>query len=477
MPGQQSRFSMHHTIEMRKPFKTFLLIMLSLAASFYLSAQGYQALNGSVYAGSTGIFNNPAASVGSAYTWDLTVFSTQLKTSTNAVYLQNNSRLTAKDGYYSRFIHANFDVSLFNLLYKIDNSRAVNISFRGRAYNHVKSSPFNFTDSMVTSLNRLLIANRNTSYLEGFVTHAGWLEVDLNYSQVLAETNNSKLTGGITLQIMKGISGAFVKTNKISYLEQKNSTDTSYTFTNGSGSYGYSDNYDGTGSIRDFLKQTRTSFGLSLGIEYRVYNAETNATENNNLNYDWKIGVSIMDIGSNSFKASQYSAQFIDPNAAITDATAEAKLTRAKDIRAFRDSLATIFNNTSAVSGNFTVKSPTRLILNFDKSLGSHFYVNGELNINFNGLSNYTKLYTKELNLLTITPRWETAGLGAYLPVQYNTQGQFWVGAACKLGPLVIGLHNLNLLKKEPSLNGGGYLLLSFHPFNKTKIISKLDCQ
>ncbi len=462
---------------MSKPSKTYLLVMLSLAASFYLSAQGYQALHGSPYAGSTGTFNNPAASVGSAYKWDLTLFSTQLKTSTNAAYLQNGSTLTAQDGYSSRFVHANADFSLLNFSYKIDNSRAVNISFRGRTYNHLKTSPFNFTDSVVTSFNRLLIANRNTSYLEGFATHAGWLEADLSYSQVLAETDNSKLTGGITLQIMKGISGVFVKTNKISYLEQKNSTDTSYTFTNGSGSYGYSDNYDGADGIKDFLKQTRTSIGLSMGIEYRVYNAEMNAGDNNNLNYDWKIGVSIMDIGNNSFKASQYSTQFIDPNAAITDASAEAKLSGSKDIRAFRDSLATIFNQTSALNGNFTVSNPARLTINIDKNLGNHLYVNGELNINFNALSSYTKLYTRELNLVTVTPRWETAGLGAYLPVQYNTQGQFWVGAALKLGPLVVGFHNLGLLKKDPSLNGGGYLLLSVHPFRKTKIMSKLDCQ
>ena len=447
-----------------------------------LYAQGYQAINGSPYAGSTGIFNNPAASIGSAYKWDLTLFSTQLKLSSHSFYLKdfslsNNdtSRLTIQDGYSSHFMHSNFDVGLFNFLYKIDNKKAFSVGVRGRTYNHIKIQPFNFVDSSVKSLHSFLVANRNTAYIEGFVTHAGWLEADLNYSQVLVETNTSKLSGGITLQIMRGISGAFVKINKVSYLEEKNGTDTAYTLTNGSGSFGYSDNYDQVG-VKSFLKNTNTSFGLSLGIEYLVYNPEINNEVNNNLNYNWKLGVSLMDIGANSFKPSQYSSQYYAPNTALSDATMDRKLNGAANIRDFRDSLNTIFTTNSAITDNFTISMPARLIINIDKNLGNHLYVNGELSMNFYSTSGYTRLRTTELNLLTITPRFETIGFGAYLPVQYNTQGQFWMGAALKLGPLVLGIHNLGIFRKDPTINGGGYLLLSIHPFSKRKIYSKLDC-
>ena len=444
--------------------------------SSLLTAQGYQALHGSPYTGSTSTFNNPASPINSAYRWDLTLFSTQAKISTNAAYLKSGE-LTAKDGYGSRFMHINADLSLLNFSYKIDTKKAITINLRGRSYNHIKTLPFNFIDSSVTSFNRFLIANRNIAYLEAFTTHTGWLEAGLNYSQVLAETNTSKLSGGVTLQLMKGVSGAFIKINKVSYLEAKNITDTSYTFTNGSGSYGYSDNYDGSANAKEFINNSKTAIGLSMGIEYLVYNAERNEnSSNNNLNYNWKIGVSLLDIGANSFKASSYSAQASNPNAAFTDAQMEAKLSGANDIRAFRDSINTIFTSTANITGNFTVNNPTRFTVNIDKNLGNHFYLNGELNMNLYSTSSHSKLNTRELNLLTVTPRWETIGLGAYLPVQYNTQGQFWIGAALKLGPLVLGFHNLGLLKKDPAANGGGYLLLSIHPFNKRKVISKLDC-
>lgn len=468
---------------MKTKFNRYFLVILFAFYSVSLTAQGYQALHGSPFAGSAGIFNNPAASVQSAYKWDFTLFSTQLKMSSNAPYIKNfslknrdSAELTLKEGFAGRFLHMNIDMSLFNALYKIDNRRAVSFGIRARSYNHIKTMPFNYVDS-ISSFNSFLIANLNTPYVEGFITHSGWLEADLNYSQVLLETNTSKLSAGITLQIMKGISGAFLKLNKLSYLSSKNFSDTSFTFTNGSGSLGYSDNYDvnpGSGAIKEFLKNTITRFGWSMGVEYLTYTDETD--ENSPINYDWKIGVSLMDIGSNTFKPSAYSLQFYNPKSTIADNSVDNKLSGANSMKAVKDSLRTIFTSSSDITDNVGISNPTRLIINIDKHLTHHFYLNGELSTNFFSTSNYTKLRTRELNLLTITPRWETFGWGAYLPVQYNTQGQVWVGAAIKMGPLVLGFHNLGLLGKNPTLNGGGYLLLSIHPFSKRNVLSKMDC-
>ena len=456
------------------PYFVALAVLFSVSD---LSAQGYQALHGSPLAGSTAVFNNPAASVGSAYKWDLTLFSVQAKMSSNSPYYQSgvNGGLTMNGDVRSKFFHANLDLSLLNFLYKPDNEHAFNFGIRARSYNHAKTSAFHYTDS-INSFHSFLIANDNVPYLEGFATHTGWVEADLNYSQVLFENSRSKLTGGITLQIMKGLSGAFLKLNKVSYLESKNATDTLFNFTDGNGSAGYSNTLDQS-SFKDANKNSLTSFGLSLGVEYMIYNNEFNDGANNhNLNYDWKIGVSLMDIGANKFKPSSNSVQLFSPAATITDILVDQKFTGAPDITAFKDSLTSVFTNSATITNNFVIANPTRLIVNVDKNFGNNLYVNGELSMNFFSTSSYTKYRTRELNLLTITPRWETIGWGAYLPIQYNTQGQLWVGAAIKLGPLVVGLHNLSLLAKNPTMNGGGYLLLSIHPFNKRDVLSKMDC-
>lgn len=465
---------------MKFTFAVIVCIYLLLPA--VVSAQGYQALHGSAFTGSTAVFNNPAASTHAAYKWDLTLFSAQLKVSTGSAYLKNfslrnqdSAYLTMREGMHSQFLHGNMDASLLNFLYRIDDKHAVNFGLRARSYTHMKILPFNYVDT-VNSLHSFLVNNINTPFLQGYATQTGWLEADLNYSQVLSENDHAKLSGGITLQIMKGMTGMYARINKLSFLEGKTGNNTYYTLTNGSGIAGYSENFDQTG-FKEYIQHSLNSFGLSLGVEYMTYNNEYNtAAENNNLNYDWKIGVSLMDLGANKFKSSSNSMQFYDPNPLITDAAMDRKFNGAADMTALHDSLKTIFNSTVDLSGNFAISNPTRLIINADKNLGNHFYVNGELSVNFFSTGNFNKFRTRELNLLTITPRWETIGLGAYLPIQYTTQGQLWVGAAFKAGPLVLGLHSLGIFKKDPRINGGGYLLLSIHPFNKRNVRGRIDC-
>ena len=141
---------------MKGIYKKLLFISLPFLIGEILNAQGYQAIHGSPYAGSTSIFNNPASSVHSAYKWDLTLFSTQAKNSTESFFLKNfslanqdSAYLTMKDGYSSKFEHAIFDLSLFNFLYKIDNNHAIGFNLRGRSYNHSKSLPINYVDSIL----------------------------------------------------------------------------------------------------------------------------------------------------------------------------------------------------------------------------------------------------------------------------------------------------------------------------------------
>ena len=280
---------------------------------------------------------------------------------------------------------------------------------------------------------------------------------------------------------MRGLSGAFGRTNRFTYRELVNGTDTAYMLTNAYTIYGYSSNYDNASSnnpsVRDFVRNTVTRLGLSLGVEYLVYDTEPdNPGINKNLNYTWKIGAAIMDIGSNTYKASTYSGKFSNVNPNVTDTAIAVKIRGINSINGFHDSLATIFSSTSSIGENFIISNPTRLVINVDRKLDHNFYVNTNLSLNFYSTSSYNKLRTRELNLLTVTPRWETLAWGAYLPIQYNTQGQLWIGAAVKLGPLLLGIHNIGLLKKDPSLNGGGYLMLSIHPFSKKKVVTRLDC-
>jgi hypothetical protein len=444
-----------------------------------VNGQSYTSTYGSAYAGSTGIRNNPSASVNSAYKWDLTFFTVQAKVSTNSLFMRNDSVFLTHP-FQNRFLHNNLDISLLNFLYKPNNKHAFAINLRARSYNHIRTEPLVASDS-IYSIHDFLVQNRSTPYLEGFVTHTGWLEADLNYSRVLHESYNSKLTGGITLQIMKGVSGAFARVNKLSYLETKTSTDTIYNFITGGSAFGYSSNYDespsGTPSGSEFVKNSLTGLGLSIGAEYLLYGENNNSYQQNNaINYQWKIGVALMDLGANKFKSGEFGGAYRNIDPSITDIDADRKFTNIESARDLRDSLATIFTTSENISNRFKIGNPTRLVINVDRSFGNNLYLNTDLSINLHGTSGFRRLLSREVNLLTLTPRWETLNWGFYLPIQYNSQNQFHIGAAFKAGPLVLGLHNLQWVKQIKNLSGGGYLMLSIHPFNKRKVISKLDC-
>jgi hypothetical protein len=335
------------------------------------------------------------------------------------------------------------------------------------------------------SMHDFFMLNRQTPYIEGFVTHSGWLETNLNYSQEIYRDQKSTVTAGVTLQINKSISGAYATVNKLSYLESSNGIDTAYTLTAGGASFGYSSNYDETiaGSANagsDFIKNSKTSMGLSIGAAYLLYNTEAHSFQTNHaLNYALKIGVSIMDIGGVGYKNSSFSSVFNGVRPSITDPMLSRKTTGLANSQQLRDSLSTAFATTTQMPETFTIAKPTRFNLNIDKPLGNDFYINADLTVNMHASGGLTKLRTRDLNLITITPRYETLHLGVYLPVQYNTQGQLMVGGAVKLGPLTIGVHRLRWLTNSSNMDnvsGGGYIMLSVHPMSLKKIKTIIDC-
>ena len=466
--------------------RSFLVAVVTLGSLCFGSstfAQSYKPTYGSAFAGSTSIFNNPASSVNQSFKWEATILSAQANVNSNAFFIQNDS-IGIHEGMFPKYFHGNVDVNLLNLLYKPNNKQAFSVGIRARTFNHVKTEPLVVSNG-IQSMHDFFMLNRETPYLEAFLTHSGWLEGNFNYSQEILRNQKSTLTAGLTLQINKSISGAYATVNKLSYLESTNGIDTLYTLTAGGSSFGYSSNYDETtagtsNSGSDFLKNGKSSLGLSIGAEYLLYNTEAHSFQTNHaLNYALKIGVSIMDIGGVSYKNSVTSSIFNGVRPNINDPLISRKTTGLENSDQLRDSLATIFASTTQMPETFTVAKPTRFNVNIDKPLGSNFYINADLTVNMHASAGLTKRRVRDLNLITLTPRYETLHLGVYIPVQYNTQGQLMVGGALKLGPLTVGVHRLRWLTNSSNMSnpsGGGYVMLSIHPMSLKKIKTIIDC-
>src|SRR5688500_8171095 len=96
-------------------------------------SQNYYCIQGSSYAGSLVIGNNPASMVNTPFTWDIDIISFQTKYATNAVEIRNYSLLSSplqsqylvKGGDYRRFGYADFNVNLLNARLALNRKTAI----------------------------------------------------------------------------------------------------------------------------------------------------------------------------------------------------------------------------------------------------------------------------------------------------------------------------------------------------------------
>lgn len=464
----------------------YLLLVSFFLVKMTSSGQNYHAVQGSSYAGTLGVGNNPASIVNTPFAWDVNVFSFQVKAATNAFTVHKYSLLTPPSkaeygfdkGYYSRKANANFNINLLNARIAINRQTAIAAGINIRGYTRAKTNPYNFVDTL-DGMEQFFRINNNNLILHGDVISSNWLEIFGTYSRTIFDDYRGRLNAGVTLKVSKGLGGANGGLENIK-VQPVQTGENIGLLTTGNARYGYSSNIDGwdndksTGqNIRDFVANAEGGMSVDIGVEYLIKPSGFvffGEEDEKYYDYDWKIGLSLLDLGFNQYKYSKNSRVVSGIRDNMTGELLDQKFNNISNIEGFNDSLADVVNSMRTLSGKFNVINPARLVLNVDRFLFDAFYINGDLSVNLSSLVP-KRMYAKEMNLLTVTPRWETRSLGFYMPIQYNTEKKFWIGAAVKAGPLLIGLHNLAyLFAKNKIQNGGGYLALVIRPGKKNRM-------
>ncbi|WP_439506166.1 hypothetical protein [Sediminibacterium sp.] len=467
------------------------LLLINFLVVNPIVAQQYHAIHGSSYAGVSGAFNNPASIGNSLHRWDIQLFSGQGTVYTNTILAQalknavtNRKGAYLTNGFQARELNSNLDMSLFSAMYRINKKHAIAFAFRGKMYNHVYTNELNFQDSSST-INSFFKTNRTTPFIESKTVNAGWGEFNLTYAGAIAETNNSRLTIGATVQISKSLFGGYANMSKIRFREEINGRDTNYISYSGLAEYGYSRNIDviqndgvSLNSVKSFIKQARTAVGLSIGLEYLQYDDENDLDKRNYSGrlYNYKIGFSIVDIGAQKFNNSQYTGKFIGNNRSISEGSIARSFRGVDNSQSLRDSLTVLLDSIQVLPAQFNIGNPTRAIFNFDKQINPNFFVNTQMVVHLTSAKNSANKQTNDYSFITITPRWENLKWGIYMPIQYTRDGQAWMGFAIKAGPFIAGIHRIGIIKQGSLLNGGGYILLNIHPFRKKEMKSRVDC-
>ncbi|HSZ85806.1 MAG TPA: hypothetical protein VK787_07230, partial [Puia sp.] len=459
--------------------------------------QDYHAVQGSSLAGSLGAPNNPASIVNTPYKWDIDIFSMQFKDASNLYTIADYSLLSPPQnskyffyaGDYKRFSDVNFNLNLLNTRIALNQTQAIAFGINLLGYGRMKTGVYNYIDTLY-SVHDFFNINDVNGILHGNFTGSNWVEIFATYSQTIYDDGDHRLNGGLTLKAMRGIAGGFAEMQNGTYTQNIiNNNLNVYNLNSANARYGYSYNFDDwqknnstLQNINNLLNNTRGGFSGDIGFEYLIRQETLNDYYNKDEHYfdhDWKIGVSLLNVGYNQYKLGVQSRSISNPQN-VADTILDKKFNGAKSLSAANDSIATFASSSSLAGRKIKIFDPTRIVINVDRFLGNNFYLNTELSLNLNSqLAGYSHFYTQSLNLLTVTPRWETKKWGVYFPVQYNIENQFWVGGAFKAGPLLIGVHNwANVFTKRSLQNGGGYIALVIHSKENTKgkTDKRLDC-
>jgi hypothetical protein len=441
-----------------------------------LHAQNYQAINGSSYAGSLSAQNNPASIVQVSFSWDITPFAVQTKQATNAFVINNfsllspssNAKLVGKNGTAKRFVFTNQNIRLLNTRINLNNVSAIAFGVNIRSYVYATTSQVNWQDT-TQRLQDFMKINSAHLPLSGESRGSAWAEIYGTYARTIYSDERRILTAGLTLKINRALAGEYVSATGLSYIPAGNTA--GYQVTGGNVQYGYSSNFDeidsnrsSSANTKSFFQHTMAGISADAGLEYILLDDDAQE-DGGGLSYKTKIGISMMDVGRNKFRYSSRSsnAAGIKPN--MSDTTVSNAFLNLNSVDDFNNGLKTVAATFTTFEGLFNVYQPARIIVNVDQHLSNNFYLNGELTLPVFSLVPRPIRYIKDMNLLAVTPRWETKTWGAYLPVQLNNQKQLWMGAAFKAGPLLLGTHNIsNIFSKNKIQSGGFYLALTIRP-------------
>lgn len=451
----------------------FAVVLLVLEGSGSARAQNYQAIHGSMRAGgSLTVHNNPASIVHIPYSWDVTVFSVQEKHTTNAFVLNNasllnpgNLKIGSVNGEGKWFIAGNTDLHLLNARIRLDSRQAIAFGVNFRSAFSASTSRVNWQDTL-QDLHSFLDINTNNLPFSATARVTNWLEVFGSYGRTIVDNGSAIINAGVTLSLNRGMGGGYLGGHNINYIGSGGSGNRSFDISNAELVYGYSANIDDArdNSFRDIMRRSRTGFSVSAGLEYIIPSYESESE----YEYEWKIGASVMDLGFSSYQYSRNSRNAIFNKDNITDSMVESSFENVETIEEAIDTLTSLAGSISTPSGNFTIMHPARIVINADRHLQGNFYVNAELTIPVTSVLSEKYLFVKDMNLLAITPRYESRLLGVYLPVTLNTRQQVWIGGALRAGPLLLGVHNwANVFGKKSLHRGGFYLALTFRPGKK----------
>ena len=427
------------------------IIAIAFLISSITNAQSYLGFLNDNYAGVHGVINNPSSIVDSRFRTDINLLSASalggsdyygidiFKALKGSFDLEKDAKTfpTSNNNFIS-----NFDILGPSFMFNINPRNSIAIFTRGRGIANVTGISGDYYNILNDGYNKSFnVTNQNFNLVANT-----WSEIGLTYATVLLNKEQHFLKAGISLKYLQGYGNSYVNANNLSVNYNRNAANVPASTIASTGliTYGgYSNNT--LVNNNDFFyadaKNPGTGFGADLGFtyEYRPTYADFSDDDKDLNKYKLRIGLSITDFGSMSYKNTN--EKVFNLTNTITEAQYNAQ-----------GGSANVLNNLySKIAEQSSSKAnlPMAVHANFDWNFFRKFYLNA--NADYSLIAKNAINSTSIENTFSVTPRYEVKWFSFYVPVTYLQYSETQVGAGFRLGPLFVGSGSVltNLVSKE----------------------------
>jgi outer membrane protein OmpA-like peptidoglycan-associated protein len=470
---------------MKKQVLSIVFCLLVIFASSSIKAQTFTGLHASTFGGVSNVSYNPAIA-DNHFKFDMNIIGVNAKATNNYMGL-NRTPLFKPDSFNASDFNNKF---LKERLNGKDKKAYVGATVQGplsflfswgKDRSNKNAIAFTYNINTVVSaggINQPLARNmfwgfgkkgdsiqnyKGTSFdaSNTFVNVASWLDVGLTYSRVVYNKGNNFVSVGGTLKYVQGLAGLHLEVDEFN---MKYETEDSATISKAKGSLYHTDIssiVDGDVTASSLFKNAVPTVAVDLGMRYEYrpkqddYKYDMDCKSWYKLyqdRYKFAVGFSIIDIGKVTFKNNPLSGDFTSNDANTLRGSNtyfwDIPATKLNDLASI-DSLSFTRLNQTSKPDKFSLWLPTTYNVYFDYHIWKGFGVNASATIsaNMSGSKNMLNRPT----VFSVTPKYDHAWFGAYLPISYDLYGNFQSGLGLRLGPVTVGSSDLfgTLLKKN----------------------------
>lgn len=411
-------------------------LMLAISVGFAFGQQLYTGIHADNYLGYASIHAQPASISGSLAKLSITASGALFKTTNykaqnlnNLLGYRRNQSLKYREHKIGGYQHANTSLDILGVKYEFNHKFAMAYGIRMRFFSIREGLPEEWAQNDATEYKDNVSSITPFDYDRLSMQRFRYLEHALTFGGVLVEKRENFLKAGISLKLINGITAGYLFGESGS-MQFNNTVGPNASLLSGDMQFGVAnDSFE--------LDQRKLGFGTSIGMVYEFrpnpkqykydMDGETDIIRYDLPKYKWRFGIALTDIGRVKFTKDSTSHDFANDTTSI-----EANQYTSLLLNPISYTNQSVVPNATRLAGDSTwsMNLPASLSLQFDYKVTEKIYANYSTAIPLHFKKDPHGVYQKMIH--TLTPRYETSLLGIALPLSFQTNGQFNLGAAVR---------------------------------------------